>query len=111
MDSIQLVLSDPTLMYLLLIMFVSTIILLGIKYLKKKKQVGGTEMIEDVVENIRSDAGYKFKERLEEKKALNLTMEQAPLLPNTRNRESHKNIIEELMEDDKDENDSSNLVM
>lgn len=106
METIQLVLSDPLLIYLLLVTVLSTLVLFALRYYKKKNNMAGTELVEGFIEEVQQDAKEKFSQRLDEKKVEGLTMEQTPLLPQTRNRESHKNINDGLIEDEKDETDT-----
>lgn len=68
MEIIQLIWADPTLLYFLVIIILSTIALIAIKIYKKKKNISGTEGLEDFIEEVQSDARVKFHERLEEKK-------------------------------------------
>lgn len=113
MDTIQLVSSDPTLIYLLLVLIISTITLIVIRYFKQRNKVQGTELIESIVENVRFDAGQKFNQRLSEKKNESLVPKSDLVIPMPAvktPRESHKK-IDELIEDDNDESDSSNLVI
>jgi len=106
MDSVQLVLSDPLLIYLLLVMILSTIVIFALRYYKKKNNIAGTELVEGFIESVQQDARVKFSQRLEEKRTTQAEAINELSLPQNRNRESHKNINDEIIEDDKDESDT-----